>query len=152
MMTRGKSRKSKPRAFNIVDIVIVAVAALTLFYIIYVSVLGNSLSDLGSKKVNIEYIVRVENVSLEGLFTLSEGEAVMSKDGKTELGKIVSLRTFTDVNNVLNAEIRVETPAHLKKGVYKINDTVLTVDKEISVRFTEYSPSSVVKCTNIRVK
>ena len=139
-MSRSKSKKNNIQAFNIVDIVIVAVATLALFYIVYVSILGNSIADLGLKKFDIQYTLTIENADYKGFSTLSEGEAVMSKDGRTELGKIVSLNFHVGENGYSIAEITVEASGFSGSDAhdeFKNDDTVLTPGEEVSVRFAE---------------
>ena len=155
-MIRSKSRKNKSKAFNIIEVVIVAIVALMLFYIVYVSILGNSLADLALKKMDVQYTLTVENANYVGFLTLSEGEAVLSKDGKTELGKIVSLKFYDAGNGYGTAEITVYAKGFYQKGElyneFKKYDTAVILGEEVSVRFAEYSPTSGVKCTNIKVK
>lgn len=155
MMNRGKSKKNQPRVFNILDIVIAVIVAVVLFYVVYVSILGNSIADLGLKKFDIQYTLTIENADYEGFSTLSEGEAVMSKDGRTELGKIVSLKFHVGENGYSIAEITVEASGFSGSDAhdeFKNDDTVLTPGEEVSVRFAEYSPSKGVICTDIKVK
>ena len=151
MMNRNKSKKKRSPLFNIIDIITVFVIAIVISYLVYVNILGHSLNDIGSKKVNIEYTVLISEVDTAGFSKIAKGDTVMSEDGKTELGNISSLKAYLDKNGVLVAEVTVRAQAYTRKGSYRIDKIKILPNEKTAVRFPGYFPSTEVRCIDIRV-
>ena len=152
MMSRSKSKKNRASLLNVIDIVIVLVVAVILAYIVYVNVLGHSLADIGAKKVTIEYTVVIDNFDENNQRLPRVRENVMSADGKTFIGTVSKITVnYPDDRGITSLEVTVKAQAYVKKGAYRIDKMKIAANDTVSLRFPTYSPSSDVRCIDIKV-
>lgn len=148
MMSRTDPRKTKKVSFNIVDALITLVIILYLAYIVYAHVLGYSITNIGSERVEIEYSVMIEDVDPDYYSKIEIGDIVRTSDGTKEIGVVTSISPLAR-NQTITVSIRAE--AYDKGGSYRVNEQKIDVGEEIYIRFLNYAPSEKVKCTEIKV-
>ena len=148
MTNRNKPYKSKKISFNIVDALIVLAILLSLTYIIYVQILGNSLGNIGANRVEIEYSIKIENVDEDYYSKIKIGDTVKTSDGSNEIGTVISISPMARDQSIT---VLIRTEAYERNGSYKVNDFKIGINEELSVRFLNYAPSTKVKCTQIKV-
>jgi len=143
------SKKKKKTPFNAVDVLIILFIALCLAYIVYVLILGNSLYNIGAKRVNIEYEIEIagNDISIQNNQKFQVGDKVRSADGSHELGTIKEKYTNADGS----VSVVISSEAFLRKEIYKIGDIRIYKDATLSIRFPDYAPSDTVKCIDVKV-
>ena len=148
MTSKNKPHNAKKISFTIVDALIVFAILISIAYIIYVHVLGHSISDIGAKCVEIEYSVKIEDVDPDYYSKIKIGDTVKTSDGSRELGAVTSISPIAR-NQSITVTIKAE--AYERNGLYEVNEIKIGVDEQLSIRFLNYAPSEKVKCTHIKV-
>lgn len=143
------TKKKKKRPFNVVDVLISLFILLFLSYIVYVLILGNSLYNIGAKRVAIEYEIEIDDadINLQNYKKINIGDTVKSNDGKEILGKVTYKYSINDGS----VRVVISSDAFLRGDVYKIGDTEVYKNADINVRFPNYAPPVAVKCISIKV-
>ena len=148
MTNKINLRKSKKVSFNLVDALITLVIILYLAYIVYVHVLGHSLSNIGSEKVEIEYSIKIENVDPEYYSKIKVGDIARTSDGTKEFGVIVYISPMVQYRSLT---VIIRSEAYTKGESFKVEDKKIGVGEELKLRFLNYAPSGKVTCTDIKV-
>ncbi|MBQ9743796.1 MAG: DUF4330 family protein [Clostridia bacterium] len=148
MTDRNKTGKAKKTSFNIVDVLILAVFLFFVAYIIYAHVLGYSVENFGATKVNVEYTIRIEDVSSEYFNKITSGDPVKSNDGSVNMGKVVKKYAISDDGS---ATILIQSSAYRSNRSYTIGGQTVNPGTELEIRFPDYAPSAKVKCVGIKV-
>lgn len=149
MTNKGRIKGNKKVSFNIVDILIVAVAIILLAYFIYCVILGNDLSSLGAKRISAEYTLKIENASEEYYNMIFIGDTVKSSDGTVLLGKVIG-KSYENTSDSITIFVTVSSDLYLKSGTYSIKDKKISEGAVLSIRFPGYSPSKGAECVLIK--
>ncbi len=150
-MTNNKRilKKKKKIPFNVIDVLISLFIILSLAYIVYVPILGNSLYNIGAKRVTIEYEIEIHNddISLQNYKKFQVGDIVWNSDGSHTMGKVTAKYPNADGS----VSVIISSEAYLRNNIYKIEDAEIYENAVFKIRFPNCAPSDAVKCISIKV-